>query len=510
MDIDYVFCMIYDVLAEYNNKAKRERLKRHMNSSGFENYNIDEKILIALKGLGYQSPSKVQEEVLPLALRGDDIIVKSQTGSGKTAAFGIPLCERARMEERDPEALILVPTRELAVQVKEELMNLGRYKKIRCAAVFGKMPMEMQANELKQRVHIIAGTPGRTMDHINRGNIDTSKIKYLVIDEADELLSMGFIEQVEDIINRIPKERVTMLFSATMPETIEKLCEKHMRNPTKIEINPEKLTVEKIDQRFYMVEDKGKFNILTRLLYIENPDSCIIFCKTKENVEKLAGQLKALDYSCSELHGGMLQKDRLDIMKSFKLGEFRFLVATDVAARGIDIENVTHVVNYDVPVEKESYVHRIGRTGRAGKKGIALTLVTPSESSFWREIQEYIGLTVPQLTVPSREEEENCKRDFITKNSIKPVPKPEKGAALNKGIMKLHISAGKDKKIRPGDIVGAVTSIEGVEGDDIGIIDVQDRFSYVEIMGGKGNLVLDSLKNAKIKGKTIKVQRANK
>lgn len=481
-----------------------------MSNVNFEELKIDMEILEAIKNLGYFRPTKVQERVIPVVLEEKDLIVKSQTGSGKTGAFAIPLCQKAVVEEKDPAVLILVPTRELAVQVKEEVMKIGRYKRIRCAAVFGKMPMEIQTRELRQRIHFIAGTPGRTLDHIQRGNINTDKIKYLVIDEADEMLSMGFIEQVEAIAKTIATDRVTMLFSATMPQEIKDLCSKYMRNPIMVEINPEKLTVEKINQSYYEVNVSGKFYSMLRILYALNPDSCIIFCRTKDNVDRIGGLMVDKGYPCATLHGGMLQKDRLEVIENFKRGEYRFLVATDVAARGIDIEHITHVINYDVPVEKEGYVHRIGRTGRAGKKGIAITLVTDDESKLWKEIMEYVQLNIPKMDIPSQEEAELHKTNFIIKNKQKSVIRTDKGSLLNKDITKLHLSAGKDKKIRAGDIVGAITSIDGVNSEDIGIIDIQDRYSYVEIMKGKGNIVLDGLRKTTIKGKSIKVERANK
>lgn len=481
-----------------------------MNNIDFKKYNIDNDILNALDKLGYNKPTKVQEEVIPIILNEKDIIVKSQTGSGKTGAFAIPLCQKIKIEERYPSALVLVPTRELAVQVKEEIMNIGRYKRIRCSAIFGKIPINIQTNELKQRIHVIAGTPGRTQDHIDRGNIHTEKIKYLVIDEADEMLSMGFIDQVEAIIKNLPKDRITMLFSATIPKEIQNLCSTYMTNPITIEMNPEKLTVENINQSFYEVEEKNKFNSMNRILYIVNPESCIIFCKTKDTVEKVGSLMKSNGYPSLIIHGGMLQKDRLEVMKSFKRGECRFLVATDVAARGIDISDVSLVINFDVPVEKESYVHRIGRTGRAGKKGHAITLVTKEESTLWKDIQSYIQLDITKEDLPSQKEADINKDIFLAKNKRYPLIKPEKGANLNKEIMKLHLCAGKDKKIRPGDIVGAITSINGVSGEDIGIIDIQDRFSHVELLNGKGSIVLNELKKTTIKGKTIKIEIANK
>jgi ATP-dependent RNA helicase DeaD len=478
--------------------------------SSFEELELNSKVHKAIMDLGYRVPSEVQKRAIPVILEERDVIVKSQTGSGKTASFGIPICSEIEIEERAPQALVLAPTRELAVQIKEDITNIGRYRRIRCAAIYGKQPMETQTRELKQRVHIIAGTPGRTLDHLERGNIDISKIKYLVIDEADEMLSLGFIDQVREIIRRLPENRITLLFSATVPEAVEELCIKYMNDPVKIEVNPEKLTVEKIEQRLYEVTEDNKFEVLKRILYIENPDSCILFCKTKETVEKLARTMKGLDYPCMELHGGMDQSERLSIMKSFKRGAFRFLVTTDVAARGIDIENVSLVVNYDLPVEKERYVHRIGRTGRAGKRGIAVSFVTEREEKLLQDIQEYVNKEIPKADIPAWEAAEKSKEEFLTKNKKKPVIKAEKGANLAKDIVKIYIGAGKDKKIRPGDIVGAVTNIEDITAEDIGIIDVQDRYSHVDILNSKGKRVLEALKESKIKGRVLKVERARK
>lgn len=481
-----------------------------MDKLNFKYFGLSEEILNALEKLGYERPSEVQERVIPFALQNKDIIVKSQTGSGKTAAFAIPVCEKIELEKRKPQVLVLTPTRELAVQVKEDISNIGRFKKIRCAAVFGKQPMDIQVRELRQRVHIVVGTPGRTFDHIDRGNMDVEEIQYLIIDEADKMLNMGFIDQVEAIIKRLPHNRVTMLFSATMPEKIEALCNEYMINSEKIEVNVKTLTTEKIDQVYYEIEERRKFSILNKIIYTERPESCILFCSTKEGVNNLFQKMNNKGYSCSGLHGGMDQKDRLDIMQRFKRGEFQFLIATDVAARGIHIEDITHVINYDVPVEKESYVHRIGRTGRAGNRGIAITFVCHYESRFFNEIQEYLGYDISKKEIPSEEEVEQGKKIFEKKFKARPKLKRDKSAELNQGITKLHINAGKKKKIRPGDIVGAIINIEGINGDDIGIIDVQDNFSYVDILEGKGSIVLKALQHTTIKGKKVKVQKAMK
>ncbi|MBZ9687223.1 DEAD/DEAH box helicase [Clostridium estertheticum] len=481
-----------------------------MSNIKFEEFNISEEILKAIVNLGYKNPSEVQAAVIPIALKGKDIIVKSQTGSGKTAAFAIPLCESADIEETEPQALVLTPTRELALQVSQDITQIGRYKKIRAIAVFGKQPIAMQVKQLKQRVHVVVGTPGRTLDHIERGTINLAKVKYLILDEADEMLSMGFIEQVEEVIKAVPKNRVTMLFSATIPESIEAICVKYMVSPVKIEINPENLTVDKIDQVCYEVEEDKKFSALKRILYIESPDSCIVFCRTKENVDAITAQMKNRYYSCIKIHGGMLQNDRLDAMERFKKGEFRFLVATDVAARGIDVESITHIINYDLPLEKGNYVHRIGRTGRAGKKGKAITFATHYENKFLHAIEEYIGMEIPKAAVPSKEESEPYRQAFYEKHDTKPILKKTKASNFSSDIMKLYLSAGKKKKIRTVDIVGTICNIEGVSSEDIGIIDIQDNFSHVDIMGGKGKLVLETLKTSTIKGKAIRVEKANK
>ncbi|MCD3246217.1 DEAD/DEAH box helicase [Clostridium botulinum C] len=474
----------------------------------FKEFNLSNEILKTIKMLGYKSPTEVQEKVIPIALKDKDIIVKSQTGSGKTASFGIPVCEKVLLENKKPQVLILTPTRELAVQIKEDISNIGRFKKIKCVAVYGKEPVSIQKNQLKQRVHIVVGTPGRTFDHIEKGNMELSDIRYLIIDEADKMLNMGFIDQVEDVIKRLPKDRVTMLFSATLEEKIEKLCVKYMNNPEKIEISKKNITTDIIEQEYYEVEIDRKFSLLNKIIYTERPDSCIIFCNTKAEVGSIAIKMKNKGFDTKALHGGMEQKDRLEVIQEFKRGRFPFLVATDVAARGIDIEEITHVINYEVPSEKESYVHRIGRTGRAGHKGKSITLVSEYENRRFKSIEEYIGYSVPKKEIPSEEEVQEGRKLFREKNKVRPKLKKDKSHEINKKITKIHINAGKKKKIRPGDIVGAINNIPGLTSDDIGIIDVQDAFSYVDIFGDKGKVVLKSLDS--IKGKKVRVQIAKK
>lgn len=481
-----------------------------MNEKRFEDYKISDPILRALEGLGYTKPTEVQEKVIPYALSKTDVAVKSQTGSGKTAAFGIPICELVDWEENKPQALILTPTRELADQVKEDITNIGRFKRIKAAAVYGKQPFAYQQAELKQKCHVVVGTPGRVMDHIERGTLNLSRIEYLVLDEADEMLNMGFIEQVEAIINKLPAERTTMLFSATLPENVENLQHKYMNNPEHIEIASTETLTDRIEHSLYRVEEKKKFALLRDMTIVENPDSCIIFCRTKDNVDFVVEQLEKHDYTCDKLHGGMMQEDRFAVMNEFKRGEFRYLVATDVAARGIDIDSITHVVNFDVPLEKESYVHRAGRTGRAGKKGKAITFATPYEDKFLKEIEAYIGFEIPERSAPSAEEISSAKPAFQEKMESRPALKKNKNEQVNKDIMKLYFNGGKKKKLRAFDFVGTLTSIPGVTAEDIGIIKIQDTVTYIDILNGKGPMVLKAMKDKTVKGKTLKVHKANK
>jgi superfamily II DNA/RNA helicase len=473
----------------------------------FEQYGLSKETLKSLKKLGYDRPTEVQEKVIPLVFKDADIIVKSQTGSGKTAAFAIPICEKLELLKRYPQVLVLTPTRELAVQIKEDFSQLGRFRRIRCTAVFGKQPMEIQKRELRQRVHVVVGTPGRTFDHIERQNLKLEEISYLVIDEADKMLDMGFIDQVEAIIKLLPQNRITMLFSATMPDGIEEICNKYMKKPRKVEVASRISTTEKILQYCYEIEEGNKFSLLKKIIYTEKPESCILFCNTREKVESLLKNMKAEGFFCEGLHGGMEQGHRLSVVQGFKRGEFHFLIATDVAARGIHIDDVTHVINYEVPMENESYVHRIGRTGRVENKGTAITLASPGELRFLKDIEEYIQYKIPRRKIPSDAEVQKGIADFEGRIKSRPKAKKNKAEALNREITKIRINAGKTKRMRPGDILGAISNIKGVNPEDIGIIDVQDTCSYVEIFGRDADYIVRELQDTSIKGKVHTVKK---
>ena len=481
-----------------------------MSEQGFKDYKLGEEITRSLDNLGYHQPTKVQRMVIPNALVRKDMTVKSHTGSGKTAAYGIPICELLEWDENRPQALILTPTRELADQVKQDIMNIGRYKRIKATAVYGKQPFTRQKVQLQQRNHVIVGTPGRLIDHIEKQTIDLEQVKFLVIDEADEMLNMGFIEHVEKIIRELPQDRMTMLFSATLPKDVENLCHKYMNHPLDIEVKTEARTTSQIEHSVYSVRDENKLHLLRDVTIVENPDSCIIFCRTQIRVEVVFKELIKHGYPCGRIHGGMEQDDRTEVMNAFRQGEFRYLIATDVAARGIDIENISHVINYDFPQENESYVHRTGRTGRAGQSGTAISFATPAEEKFVANVERYIGFKIPERNNPSKEAIARTSPAFEAKIRSRRTAKKDRNPRSNQEVLKLYFNGGKKKKIRAVDFVGTIAKIDGVSADDIGIITIGDNASYVDILNGKGRLVLDKMKDTTIKGKLLKVHEANR
>ncbi|MBU3093111.1 DEAD/DEAH box helicase [Clostridium sp. CM028] len=478
-----------------------------MINANFNDCKLSSELLKAINMLNFKNFTEVQKQVIPAVIAQKDVVVKSQTGSGKTAAYAIPICQLVDWEENKPQALVLTPTRELAIQVKEDIFNIGRFKRLKVSAIYGKSPFYDQKKELKQKTHVVVGTPGRIIDHLEKGTFDTSNVKYLVIDEADEMLNMGFVDQIETIIGGLSKERVTMLLSATMPKDIETLCNNYMKDPIYIEIEDQNKLKSNICQERYNVDELDKIDLLRDITIVENPDSCIIFCNTKLKVDAVYNKLANLEYTCKKIHGGMEQIDRLRVMNDFKKGYFRYLVATDVAARGIDIDSISLVVNYDIPGDKESYVHRIGRTGRIGKTGHAITFVTRNESRFLNDIHQYIGKEIILNERPSTETVSNAKEEFARKMNTRPEVKEAKGAELSKEIMKLHINAGKKTKMRAMDIVGTLCSINGMTKDDIGIINIIDISTFVEILNNKGELVFKELQETPIKGRLRSVSK---
>jgi ATP-dependent RNA helicase DeaD len=466
----------------------------------FKDFPLDNQIKRALGELGFLNPLEVQTVVIPMILEGKDLIVKSQTGSGKTAAFAIPLCEKIDVELQTPQVLVLTPTRELAAQVKSDIADIGKFKGVTCCAVYGQQPMEQQRKDLKKKPHVIVATPGRMMDHLLNKNVKLHDVKYLVIDEADEMVIMGFKDQIEAIIAKMPKERVTLLFSATMPEEVEALSQNYMINPESIEIEADVPNIQKIDQLYYAVDGLRKVDFMKKMMKHEQPKKSIIFCNTKEQVDNLFEIFRKWDNATCAVHGGMDQGLRMEKLKAFKKGEYKILIATDVAARGLHVQGITHVINYGVPFEHENYVHRIGRTGRVDQHGVAITMVIPSEMDRFNDLQKFLGYEIP------------CRGGYVDKKpkaetkrrNGKENYKEEKRKGKN---VTVQINAGlSNSTLKTSDILSAIRNIVGVNSSDIGKIEMRDSVTNVIIHEGKEALVIKGLKTKKIKGKQYRIK----
>lgn len=370
----------------------------------FKDLNLSEELLSSIERSGFEEATPIQEATIPLALAGRDVIGQAQTGTGKTAAFGLPMLEKIDPKNHVLQGLVIAPTRELAIQTQEELYRLGRDKKIRVQAVYGGADINRQIRQLKDRPHIVVGTPGRMLDHINRHTLKLSTVETLVLDEADEMLNMGFLDDIEAIIEKVPATRQTLLFSATMPAEIKRIGVQFMQNPEHVRIKTKEMTADLIEQFFVRAKEYEKFDIMTRLLDVQTPELTIVFGRTKRRVDELARGLEARGYKAEGIHGDLSQQKRMSVLRAFKKGDLDILVATDVAARGLDISGVTHVYNYDIPQDPESYVHRIGRTGRAGKGGVSVTFVTPNEMSYLHVIENLTKKRMTPLRPPTEKE----------------------------------------------------------------------------------------------------------
>ncbi|KYG57474.1 DEAD/DEAH box helicase [Planococcus maritimus] len=354
--------------------------------------------------MGFEEATPIQEGTIRLGMEGKDIIGQAQTGTGKTTAFGIPLIEKIDTRDGNVQGLVIAPTRELAIQVSEELYRLGKDKNVRILSVFGGQEIGRQIRALKNRPQIIVGTPGRLLDHINRRTLKLDNVNTLVLDEADEMLNMGFIEDIQSIMSNVPETRQTLLFSATMPDPIRRIAEKFMKTPEIVKIKSKEMTVENIEQFFVKSVEREKFDILSRLLNVHQPELAIVFGRTKRRVDELAHALNIRGYLAEGIHGDLSQAKRMSVLKQFKANKIDILVATDVAARGLDISGVSHVYNFDIPQDPESYVHRIGRTGRAGKKGVAVTFVTPREMGYLSIVERTTKKKMEALVPPTADE----------------------------------------------------------------------------------------------------------
>ena len=487
--------------------TKKERRANTMQT--FKKYPLSPLIIQALERLGYEQPTSVQARVLDTFWNAQDLIVQSQTGSGKTMAFALPLCEAVDWEKRYPQALVLTPTRELALQIQEVFFKVGRFKRIKAVGLYGKAPFVVQQKELKQKTHVVVATPGRLLEHLEKGTIQTEDIRYLVIDEADEMLKMGFMEDVKRIVEALPQHQ-TLLFSATLPKDIQNFGQTLMKSATVIQITPQKVTSHQVETKSYLVDEAEKMQALIRLTQVENPECCMIFCNRKVGVEQVYAVLKEAGYACAMLHGGMEQRDRFKVMADFKKGYYRYLVCTDVAARGIDVKHVTYVVSFDVPEDKEQYVHRMGRTGRGKQTGKAAMLMTKEEQCFVEAIERYIGEPLVEALLPNEEALQEVQEAFKEKMARPMEVSTAKAEAIHQDILKLHINAGKKTKMRPVDIVGTLCNLKGMSAADIGIIQIQDISTYVEILNGKGESVYQQLQKTPIKGRMRRVSKVER
>jgi ATP-dependent RNA helicase DeaD len=370
----------------------------------FQELGLSKEVMKAIERMGFEETTPIQAKTIPLSLQNKDVIGQAQTGTGKTAAFGIPIVEKVDVKNGAIQALVVAPTRELAIQVSEELYKIGAVKRVRVLPIYGGQDIERQIRALKKHPHVIVGTPGRIIDHINRGTLRLEHVRTVVLDEADEMLNMGFIEDIEAILRHVPTERQTLLFSATMPDPIRRIAERFMNDPELVKVKAKEMTVPNIQQYYLEVHEKKKFDILTRLLDIQAPELAIVFGRTKRRVDELAEALNLRGYAAEGIHGDLSQAKRLSVLRKFKEGSIEILVATDVAARGLDISGVTHVYNFDIPQDPESYVHRIGRTGRAGKTGVAMTFVTPREIGQLHHIERTTKRKMERMKPPTLNE----------------------------------------------------------------------------------------------------------
>ncbi len=489
----------------------------------FSDLGLSEEILRALDELGYSDPTPIQEQAIPELLAGRDVIGQAQTGTGKTAAFGLPMLQYLDPGSGETQGLVLTPTRELCIQVTQALRAYAEHLDVEVIAVFGGQAVRTQQSRLRDGAHIVVATVGRTLDLISRGSLDLASARYVVLDEADEMLDLGFIEDVERILRICPAGRQTSLFSATIPPPIERLADRYMYDPTTIRVTPKQLTVDAIEQAYVEVPARGKVERLIEVLRAEEPEQAIIFCRTKIGTSRLDDALRARGMQVKALHGDLSQGQRDGVMLAFKDHRLRLLAATDVAARGLDIEHVTHVINYDVPDVTESYIHRIGRTGRVGRTGRAITFVTekqrPEIDRIEREAKTSIGEWEPpeeRLEHAPRPRRRRHEPPAAEKRPAKE-PRADAGARApddapagdsKEGLVKLFVNRGRRSGIDDEDVRWALTEGAVVPDDAIGSIRVLDRFSFVELDAGHAEQALERLEGTKLKGKQIRVELA--
>lgn len=466
----------------------------------FKDYPIGEPIKKALDQLGFIEPLEVQVATFDKIMAGEDLVVQSQTGSGKTAAFAIPILEAIDVELLQPQALILAPTRELAQQVMEDFHQIGKLKGVKTLAVFGKEPIEYQRKAIKAGVHVLVATPGRMMDHLKQKNVNLKALKTVVLDEADEMLLMGFQEQIDSIMHHIKGDHQTLLFSATLPTEVNFLCQKYQRRPEHIEIESKTPNIEKIDQLYYAVDGLKKVDFIKKMIRHERPEKCILFCNTQEQVENLFAIFTKWEKGVCAVHGGMPQALRMEKIKGFKKGKYRILISTDLLSRGLHVDGITHVINYGVPFENEQYVHRIGRTGRVTEHGVAITMVIPSEMERFNALQTYLGYEIPCRGGHVDKAQFKNKKNVADKTRFKADKAKGKGKTV-------QINAGSgNSSLSKQDVLYALRKMPGLNANDIGPVILKDKYSTVTIYGGVERDVAKYLSTKPIRNRTYRAK----
>ena len=535
-------------------------------ASAFEQMGLGEPLLKALNDVGYETPSPIQAETIPLVLAGKDVLGQAQTGTGKTAAFALPLLSRLDIKGPFPQVMVLTPTRELAIQVAEAFQTYAKHiKGFHVLPVYGGQDFRSQIRALQRGVHVVVGTPGRVMDHMRRGTLQLGELKTLVLDEADEMLRMGFIDDVEWILEQTPSTRQTTLFSATMPAQIRRIASKYLNDPTIVTIKVKTTTAETITQRFWPVAHAHKLDVLTRILEAEPFDAMLVFVRTKTATLELADRLEARGFPTSALNGDMPQPQRERTVKALKAGKLDILVATDVAARGLDVDRISHVINYDIPHDTEAYVHRIGRTGRAGRKGDAILFVTPRERRMLRSIERATNKPIDMLEMPSTEMINDRRiskfkqqiTDTLANENLGLFPEliesyrqehdvpavdiaaalasllqgetplllrgetPSAGGAggkerkrsssdpLNPGMERFQLEVGHMHGVKPGNIVGAIANEAGLENQHIGRVNIFNEYTWVDLPEGMPAEVFQVLKNVIVCGRKLRINKVN-
>jgi ATP-dependent RNA helicase DeaD len=517
----------------------------------FSELELSEPVAKAVREIGFETPTPIQARAIPILLAGHDVIGQAQTGTGKTAAFGLPLIHKVDPKLRETQALVLAPTRELAVQVANGIYELAKYTGVRVVPIYGGQPIDRQFRALRDGAPIVVGTPGRILDHLRRGSLTLDQVRFCALDEADEMLALGFLEEIDQILALLPDECQRTFFSATMPPRILTLMKKYLREPKHVAIESKQRTLDTTNQAYYEVLPGQKFEALVRILDMETPGPTIVFCRTRQETNDVAEGLHMRGYAAQPLHGDMTQAERERVLRRFRDEQIDMLVATDVAARGLDIDTVTHVINFDIPFDVEQYIHRIGRTGRAGRTGDAITLVSGRERRQLRMIEQMIGATIKPVRLPTVADIAARRRDQF-KDSLREALEAKEfdghlatvedlgqqfdsaeiaAAALHllwksqhpkteaiaqeleasseqpeSGMTRLFVSIGRQDGLRPGDLVGAIANQVGISGRDIGSIDILDNSAFVEVPSPMVNAVIDALKRSKLRGRKPNVQ----